>query len=156
MRKPMKKQIVETEVLHCSNEILSADYHDRYGVIAICKEKRHLKVCIKENKLIIKQKIDFPVIRWINDSSFIVINSRIERERDNVFIYSITGELSKVFHGGDAIQDVVVSKKGIWISYFDEGVFGRGLSTEGLVLFDFDGKPLYKYNANATGKTINS
>ncbi|XRG79907.1 hypothetical protein V5E38_06210 [Rossellomorea sp. GAMAL-10_SWC] len=49
---------------------------------------------------------------------------------------------------GDGVEDVQVGKEGIWISYFDEGVFGRGISTEGLVLFSLEGKVLFRYHSD--------
>jgi len=47
------------------------------------------------------------------------------------------------FYVGDGIEDFEVVKKGIVITYFDEGIYGsKGPSNEGLVLFDFNGQIL--------------
>jgi len=48
---------------------------------------------------------------------------------------------------GDAIKDVQTTPDGrIWVSYFDEGVFGGGLGRHGLICFDGDAQPLFKYS----------
>ncbi|HWL22186.1 MAG TPA: hypothetical protein VNR38_00295 [Ureibacillus sp.] len=62
----------------------------------------------------------------------------------------IDGEVIRSFYWGDAVQDIAVSKDGIWCrcSYFDEGVFGEGISTEGLVLFDNTGSPTFQYHSH--------
>ncbi len=33
----------------------------------------------------------------------------------------------------------------IWVSYFDEGVFGKGIGRQGLVCFNSVGDPVFKY-----------
>jgi hypothetical protein len=48
---------------------------------------------------------------------------------------------------GDAIQDVQTTADGyIWVSYFDEGVFGNGIGTNGLVCFDAEGKDIFRFS----------
>jgi hypothetical protein len=47
---------------------------------------------------------------------------------------------------GDAGEDVQTTIDGkIWVSYFDEGVFGGTIAKEGVVCFAFDGKPEFRY-----------
>jgi hypothetical protein len=48
---------------------------------------------------------------------------------------------------GDASKDVQTTPKGkIWVSYFDEGVYGGGVgSQQGIVCFDSLGHPIFKY-----------
>lgn len=47
---------------------------------------------------------------------------------------------------GDASEDLQTTPDGlIWVSYFDEGVFGGGIGRQGLVCFDAGGTPLFKY-----------
>jgi len=47
---------------------------------------------------------------------------------------------------GDAIESIQTTTDGrIWVSYFDEGVFGNGIGRQGLVCFDSSGNGLFKY-----------
>jgi hypothetical protein len=47
---------------------------------------------------------------------------------------------------GDAIEDLQTTSDGrIWASYFDEGVFGRGVGTNGLVCFDASGDVKFEF-----------
>lgn len=47
---------------------------------------------------------------------------------------------------GDASEDIQTTPAGhIWVSYFDEGVFGRGIAQHGLVCFDPNGKAIFRY-----------
>jgi hypothetical protein len=48
--------------------------------------------------------------------------------------------------GGDASGDLQTTQDGlIWVSYFDEGVFGGGIGRQGLVCYDATGRPTFKY-----------
>jgi hypothetical protein len=47
---------------------------------------------------------------------------------------------------GDASEPVQTTPDGhIWVGYFDEGIYGRGIGSEGLVCFDSSGRPVFKY-----------
>jgi hypothetical protein len=61
-------------------------------------------------------------------------------------VYDGSGALMRTLSLGDAIEDLQTLPDGnIWVSYFDEGVFGEGISTQGLVCFDRSGKPVFRY-----------
>jgi hypothetical protein len=95
----------------------------------------------------IHQSFKFPVIRQLNDSSFLIADSRTNEKDDNCFIYGREGNMLKQFYVGDGIQDIEVVRDKIIVTYFDEGVYGAdGPNNEGLVVFDFDGNILSKYN----------
>ena len=48
---------------------------------------------------------------------------------------------------GDAIKDIQTTADGrIWVSYFDEGVFGGGLGQHGLVCFEGNAQPIFRYS----------
>ena len=67
----------------------------------------------------------------------------------NAHVYSPGGMRVSSFHAGDGIADVQVSAGGqIWVSYFDEGVFGArrvSLGASGLACLDEDGTPQFRY-----------
>lgn len=61
-------------------------------------------------------------------------------------LYDGAGSLLQTLNLGDAIEDLQTLPDGrIWASYFDEGVYGGGISTQGLVCFDGSGTPLFRY-----------
>lgn len=56
------------------------------------------------------------------------------------------GQTKRTLDLGDAIRDVQTTASGrIWVSYFDEGVFGTGIGQNGLVCFNSLGRPIFKY-----------
>ena len=47
---------------------------------------------------------------------------------------------------GDASKHLQTTPEGqIWVGYFDEGVYGGGIGSEGLVCFDSNGTSIFKY-----------
>ena len=62
-------------------------------------------------------------------------------------IYDRAGRPQRTLDLGDASNDVQTTPSGkIWVSYFDEGVYGGGLgSQQGIVCFDSSGHPIFKY-----------
>lgn len=100
------------------------------------------------DKIGIAQTFKFPIIRQLSDNSFLVADSRTnDDEANNCFVYDLNGNALKHFYAGDGIQDIEVLREKIVITYFNEGVYGTdGPNNQGLVVFDFDGNILSKYN----------
>lgn len=150
----MKFSLIKETVYKKASEldgykVRAADWHDLHGLIVILTKKRRMAICINESTYLFPEiPIRFPLIKWKDVSSFVLVDTRVENENDNVFILNLEGALIRSFYGGDAVQDVEVSQQGIWLSYFDEGIFGSGLSEEGLVLFNVDGKVLFRYHSD--------
>lgn len=95
----------------------------------------------------IARAFEFPIIRQLNTNSFLIAEARIKGKADNCFIYDLKGNVLRTFFAGDGIQDVEVFRDKIIVTYFDEGIYGAdGPGNGGLVLFDFEGTILYKYN----------
>lgn len=69
----------------------------------------------------------------------------------NARIYSRKGELSRDFVAGDGINNVQIDIDGnIWISYFDEGIFGNfgwnePLGAPGLICWNKDGSKIWEF-----------
>jgi hypothetical protein len=87
-----------------------------------------------------------PTDRWL------VVKGRTKSEQDaNARIYDTEGHMRHSFHAGDGIRDVQTTRDGrIWVSYFDEGVFGDlPLGEAGLVCFDSEGRLQFQYNSFA-------
>jgi hypothetical protein len=62
-------------------------------------------------------------------------------------VYDGTGRLQRTLDLGDASNDIQTTPNGkIWVSYFDEGVYGGGPgSQQGIVCFDSSGQQIFKY-----------
>lgn len=57
-----------------------------------------------------------------------------------------SGNTLRTLDLGDASQHVQTTPDGhIWVGYFDEGVYGGGIGSEGLVCFDSNGSSIFKY-----------
>ncbi|MFD1864187.1 TetR family transcriptional regulator [Planococcus chinensis] len=148
MNHKLAKEIIYSTCSHGREftEIIDADWKESYGFAVIIRESK--KSIIQLNGV----EVDIPFtpyslsrIRWIDRQTFLVSTFENEEDESNLFIVDLNEGLMHAFQGGEGIQDIVVGKEGIWISYFDEGVFGSGISTEGLVLFDVTGKVLFRY-----------
>jgi hypothetical protein len=64
----------------------------------------------------------------------------------NARFYSEDGSFIRSIGVGDAINDLQTTCDGlIWVSYFDEGVFGGGIGANGLVCFAGDGEVRFGY-----------
>lgn len=97
------------------------------------------------------------VQRFINGDILLVSkHSKYRDESDydkNGYIYSIDGKLKQQLLLGDGVANVQVTEDDIiWISYFDQGIFGRYssnwydlLGSTGLVAQDTDSKRLYEF-----------
>lgn len=69
-----------------------------------------------------------------------------ERRGGRTTIYDKGGAVCSTLDLGDASEDLQTTPDGlIWVSYFDEGVFGRGIGREGLVCFNSGGDPVFNY-----------
>ena len=80
------------------------------------------------------------------DNGWIVGYSRTGRAN----LYDGAGALLRTLNLGDAIEDLQTLPDGrIWVSYFDEGVYGEGISTQGLVCFDRSGTAVFRYRQRA-------
>ncbi|NNU83779.1 TetR family transcriptional regulator [Geobacillus sp. BMUD] len=130
--------------------LIDADWSDRYGWLAVQKNRNRME-CVA-NGVVFRPAVAvrFPIIRWVDSERVLLADARSDGSGHNVFLIDLHGTVRHSFCGGDGIEDIAVGREGIWISYFDEGVFGKGISTEGLVLFRFDGSPIWKYHSHLT------
>jgi hypothetical protein len=61
-------------------------------------------------------------------------------------IYDGAGHVLGALDLGDASEDLQTTPGGkMWVSYFDEGVFGSGIGQQGLVCFDASGNVMFGY-----------
>lgn len=106
----------------------------------------------------ITAEVNFHNIQRFTNGDILLVSkhSKYRDENDydkNGYIYSINGELKKEFLLGDGVADVQVTEDDIiWISYFDQGIFGRYsshwhdlLGSTGLVAWNIDGEKVYEF-----------
>jgi hypothetical protein len=95
-----------------------------------------------------------PHLQSLPDGEVLLVGARCRLGSDgmaeaNAQVYGPDGQLVREFVLGDGIQDVQVSETGaLWVSYFDEGVFGNyGWSpgVAGLVEYDPTGRERWSY-----------
>lgn len=143
----MKEQHTHLDIGKEKIRDLDADDHQNYIVFTL------------ENKVItndhppvkISTLFQFPLIRRIDQDTFLIADARTSAPSvKNAFIYNFSGELIISFCAGDAIQAILIHRKKIIVSYFDEGVFSGILpSADGLAIFDLAGNQEFGINSNA-------
>jgi hypothetical protein len=108
-----------------------------------------------------RQNWNYHNIQPLPDEEFLLVCGRSRYRGPNDYdlngkVFSQSGSLKREFLLGDGIQDVQTTTDGkIWVSYFDEGVFGNfgwgyqnnpPVGASGLILWDKFGKKLYEYS----------
>ena len=96
----------------------------------------------------------FHAIQPLGDVEWLLVRGRADNDGDrNAHVYDASGGHSRSFHAGDGVQDVQATRGGeVWVSYFDEGVFGSTvLGQSGLVRLDGSGNCSFEFNRLAGG-----
>ena len=113
----------------------------------------------------------YPTAHPLPDEEILVVGSRCHfrngTPETNATVFDRAGNLVRQFVLGDGIQDVQTTTDGlIWVSYFDEGVFGnfgwtKPIGAPGIVCFDTSGRkvwdfePPHSFNAMADCYAMN-
>ena len=97
----------------------------------------------------------FPYVQPLPGGEILIVGARCHYckgdPEQNAAVYSKTGELRRQFVLGDGINGVQTTADGsIWVSYFDEGIFGnfgwdKPLGASGLVSFDLKGRIIWEF-----------
>jgi hypothetical protein len=91
---------------------------------------------------------DHHFVQPLPDGRWLLVRPWDYGEQDrNAHVYESDGRLVESFHAGDGLADVQTTREGrVWISYFDEGIFGHThLSGNGLVCLDTYGMPVFRF-----------
>lgn len=92
-------------------------------------------------------------VQLLAKDHWLLVRSRTRKsEQDrNAQVYDSNGVLVGSLHAGDGIEDVQTTEAGqIWVSYFDEGVFGDlPLGSSGLVCFGLNGEAVFQFPGDA-------
>lgn len=87
-------------------------------------------------------------VQPLGKDQWLAVRARSAGDGDpNAHMFNANGRLVRSFPAGDGIQDVQTDEAGkIWVSYFDEGVFGDcKLSRSGLVCLDGHGRCVFDF-----------
>ncbi|POP44857.1 hypothetical protein CHU32_13265 [Superficieibacter electus] len=103
---------------------------------------------------VITDDINFHHIQLVDDDHLLLVCGRSRYQNGegekNAAIYTLNSTVVRRFTLGDGIQDISVTEDGaIWVSYFDEGVFGNygweePMGRPGLVKYDLCGNILWQ------------
>lgn len=128
------------------SKILNLDADEQGNFIAFTDNKT---VITNDYNLEIEIDLRFPIIRRLDIETFFIADSRTEKG-NNGYIFNFKGQLLKSFLAGDGIEDIVVQRDKIVITYFDEGVYGSdGPNLDGLAVFNFEGLQQYGVNSSS-------
>ncbi len=96
---------------------------------------------------------NFHFVQPLGEPGWLLVRGRANGNSDkNAHVYGRDGRCLRSFHAGDGIEDIQVTEEGrIWVSYFDEGVFGdTALGQAGLVCLDSSGQLGFQFNELAS------
>jgi hypothetical protein len=132
---------------------ISMDYHRNLILLSILnkgKSKVHTIFHSTENRVnkvsISPVQDSFLFAQPLGDN-WLLVNDRVENDTThNAFLYHEQDGMIRSFPMGDGIEDVQTTEKGdIWVSYFDEGVFGDTMGESGLLCFDKNGNQIFDF-----------
>jgi hypothetical protein len=108
--------------------------------------------------------IAFPSVQPLPDGEVLLVGARCHyRDGDpekNAVVFGENGKVLRRFVLGDGINSIQTTEEGmIWVSYFDEGVFGnfgwnQPMGASGLICFDSTGHVLWEFKPPAGFDTI--
>jgi hypothetical protein len=90
---------------------------------------------------------NYHFLQPLPEGNWLLVRGRADNEQDgDAHVYGSDGSWLRSFHAGDGIADVQATERGkVWVSYFDEGVFGdTALGQSGLACLDKNGTPVFR------------
>ncbi len=106
----------------------------------------------------------FPSIQPLPEGEILLVGARCHfRNGDpeqNAVVFNQSGVVNRRFVLGDGINSVQTTSDGaIWVSYFDEGIFGnygwnKPMGASGLVCFDTNGRIIWEFEPPSSVDTM--
>lgn len=128
------------------SKILNLDADDQGNFIAFTNNNT---VITNDYNLNITIDLRFPIIRRLDNERFLIADGRI-KNGNNAYILNFNGQLLTSFLAGDGIEDIVIHRKKIVITYFDEGIYGCDKPNgDVLAVFNFNGQQEFGVNSSA-------
>jgi hypothetical protein len=122
------------------------------GVTGFSDDNQRL---IWNNKeVFLPERLRFPSVRIIDENTALVVIARTPQRNKNGWLIDSSGEVKSNFFAGDAIQDIVVTKDFIVMTYFDESFGSSGIEGERLAIFDLEGNYLYGYMSEFSSEAV--
>ncbi len=128
---------------------MSLDYKQNVMLLVQDNQNRSCIIYLDKNNVNIKSfnlNVDIDVesvqcMQRIGEKWLLIFNY----EDDNAVIYNADGSEYAKFYAGEGIQDCQVDvNEDIWVSYYDEGIFGDcPIGANGIVAFDPTGKLIF-------------
>jgi hypothetical protein len=100
---------------------------------------------------------NFHCVQPLGGSDWLLVRGRADGNSDrNAHVYGPNGTCLRSFHAGDGIEDIQATAEGrVWVSYFDEGVFGdTALGQAGLACLDSSGRVGFRFNELASAGAV--
>ena len=168
MRALRCRQVAELPVLAGADEVVAATA-SVFGQLAILVAPRGSEPSADNSRVYVHDgeqgwavtrltgpAIAYPLLDLLPDGGILIVGARCQRFRDgtaedNAHVFDASGAHLRSFCLGDGIEHVGVDAAGtIWVSYFDEGVFGNlgwaePIGAAGLLRFDSHGRRLWAY-----------
>ncbi len=139
----MTEHVILIDTSH--SKILNLDADDQGNFMAFTDNN---SVITNDQILKIDLELRYPIIRRLNNETFLIADCRADN-KINGYIYNFRGQLIKSFLVGDGIDNIIVHRNKIIITYFDEDVYGNeGPNNDGLAVFDFQGKQEFGINSS--------
>ncbi|WP_061234539.1 hypothetical protein [Leptospira interrogans] len=139
----MQKSVIE--ITEASQKIIGIDITMNDSWIGVTEFGIQQSIIINGSPYPVPEECQFPIIRLLNDQSFILADTRTKKNRSNLWIIDYQGKVINSFRVGDSIQDIVAFKDGIVVTYFDEA-FGNSEGLDGMVFFNFKGEVNFHYS----------
>lgn len=119
---------------------------DSFGVYILVSTQNNI---IGNNfKFPFYKDLQFPICRIIDLEKLLIIDDN-PKLNENAFLVNYSGKVLTKFYAGISIEDVIILKNKIIISYFDEGILGKcGPNNDGISIFNFDGIQTYGYKSS--------
>ena len=102
-------------------------------------------------------KENYHFVQALPGAEWLLVRARATGAKDrNAHVHAPDGRLLRSFHAGDGIQDVQTTEQGlVWVSYFDEGVFGdTQLGRSGLACLDRRGQVSFRFTDLSTERLV--
>jgi hypothetical protein len=94
-------------------------------------------------------------VQPLPEERYVAAKARALRTEQNAYIYNSKGEVVMSWAAGDGIKSVQASRNGkIWVSYFDEGIYGSGSGSPGLNAYNPDGGPIFDFTEIVTASPL--
>lgn len=105
----------------------------------------HQSVYFHGSPIPIPASCRFPIIRAVDDTTFVLADQRSDKKAKNLWVMNSEGAILSNFEAGDAISNILPFSNGIAVTYFDEA-FGSSRNLDGLVHFDYEGKVVFHHS----------